>query len=367
MPRILSALIIAFCCAPLQADWPLFRGDPVASGVAAHALPDKLELLWKYKVEKGAFEGTPAVVDGVVYIGDLDGAVYALSLADGKELWKKSIDTGFYGSPAYRDGKVYLGDMDGLVYCLDAKTGDILWKFETGAEINGSVNFYQDKLLIGSQDASLYCLTAADGQLVWKYEIADQIRCMPTIVENRGFVAGCDAKLHIVDLDKGTSATDVPIDAPTGSTPAVHGDLVVFGTEGGTLYGIDWKQAQVRWTYEDERGRQAFRASAAVTDKQVIIGGRNKRIAAVDMTNGKQLWTFPSRGRIDSSPVIAGDKVYFGSADGKVYGLKISDGSEAWSYEAGGGFTGGPAISDDKLLIASDDGVVYCFGTKTKE
>ncbi|UUO08159.1 PQQ-binding-like beta-propeller repeat protein [Blastopirellula sp. J2-11] len=366
MSRILSALIIAFWCAPLQADWPLFRADPVASGVAAESLPADLELLWKYAVEKGAFEGTPAVVDNVVYIGDLDGAIYALNLADGKEIWKKSIDTGFYGSPAYRDGKVYLGDMDGLLHCLSAKTGDVLWTYETGAEINGSVNFYQDKLLIGSQDATLYCLTAADGQLVWKYEIADQIRCMPTIVENRGFVAGCDAKLHIIDLDKGTSAASVPIDAPTGSTPAVHGDLVVFGTEGGTLYGIDWKKAVVRWTHEDDRGRQAFRASAAVTDKLAIIGGRNKRVAAVNMTNGKQLWSFPTRGRIDSSPVIAGDKVYFGSSDGKVYGLKISDGSEAWSYEAGGSFTGGPAISDGKLLIASDDGNVYCFGKKSK-
>ncbi|MFI4876513.1 MAG: PQQ-binding-like beta-propeller repeat protein [Blastopirellula sp. JB062] len=366
MPRILVALIIAFCTAPLQADWPIFRGDTIASGVAAEALPADLDLLWKRSIDNGAFEGTPAVVDDIVYIGDLDGAIYAFSLTDGQEIWKKTIDTGFYGSPAVRDGKLYLGDIDGFVHCLDAKSGKILWQFETGAEINGSVNFYQDKLLVGSQDATLYCLTASDGRLVWKYEIADQIRCMPTIVENRGFVAGCDAKLHIVDLEKGTSAVSVPIDAPTGSTPAVHGDLVVFGTEGGTLFGIDWKQAKVRWTYEDDRRRQAFRASAAVTDKMAIIGGRNKRVTAVDMATGKQIWSFPTRGRVDSSPVIAGQSAYFGSSDGKVYGLKISDGSVVWSYEAGGGFTGGPAIADGKLLIASDDGNVYCFGKKTK-
>ena len=56
-------------------DWPLFRGDPRSTGVAQTTLPDQPSLLWKYQVPKGSFEGTPAIVDGVVYIGDLDGSV----------------------------------------------------------------------------------------------------------------------------------------------------------------------------------------------------------------------------------------------------------------------------------------------------
>ncbi|MCA9202690.1 MAG: PQQ-like beta-propeller repeat protein, partial [Planctomycetales bacterium] len=136
-------------------DWPLYRGDARSSGVASGTLPAELDVAWTFKVEKGAFEATPIIVDGVVYIGDLDGELYALKLADGKQLWKTETDSGFIAAPAYRDGKLFVGDFDGLFRCFDAKTGKQLWSFETMAEIDSSANFYKGNVLVGSQDATL--------------------------------------------------------------------------------------------------------------------------------------------------------------------------------------------------------------------
>ena len=42
------------------ADWPLFRGNPLQTGVVKEALPDKLEVLWKFKAEDG-FESAAAI------------------------------------------------------------------------------------------------------------------------------------------------------------------------------------------------------------------------------------------------------------------------------------------------------------------
>ena len=42
-----------------------------------------------------------------------------------------------------------------------------------------------------------------------------------------------------------------------------------------------------------------------------------------DRSSGQMLWTFPTGGEIDSSPVICGDKVVFGSADGRIYLLNL--------------------------------------------
>src|SRR6267142_634061 len=64
--------------------WPLGRGNALADGVGKTTLPDKPEVVWKVTVEKGAFDGTPVIAEGVVYLGDMDGKVYAWSLADGK-------------------------------------------------------------------------------------------------------------------------------------------------------------------------------------------------------------------------------------------------------------------------------------------
>ncbi|MBL9125734.1 MAG: PQQ-like beta-propeller repeat protein, partial [Planctomycetaceae bacterium] len=258
-------------------SWPLFRANPLATGAAVSGLPAKPALLWKFTTEQGAFESTPVVADGIVYIGSLDGNLYAVRLSDGTEKWRFHTELGFAASAAVSNGFVYIGDTEGRFYCLDAATGKAKWGFETQAEIDSSANFIGDRVIFGSQDASLYCLQAADGALVWKYTIEDQIRCFPTIVDERAFVAGCDSKLHVIDLTKGEKIASVEIDAPTGTSPAVQGDFVYFGTEGNTFFCINWRAAQVSWRYQNERA-QAFRSSAAVSPRAVVVGGRNKLV-----------------------------------------------------------------------------------------
>ena len=217
-------------------NWPLFRADSHSSGVAVSKLPEKLSVLWKFRVEDGGFETTPAVVDGVVYVGDFDGKLYAIDAATGDKKWDFAGELGFVASPSVYKGHVYIGDLDGKFYCVNAKSGKKVWEFATEAEIDSSANFYKDNVLIGSQDATLYCMNAADGKPVWKFTIDDQIRCTPTVVDNRCFLAGCDGKLHIVDLDKGEAVDDVPIESPTGTTPAVRGQRVYFGTHAGDFF-----------------------------------------------------------------------------------------------------------------------------------
>ena len=96
---------------------------------------------------------------------------------------------------------------------------------------------------------------------------------------------------------------------------------------------------------------------------------RNDKIAlaeirAMDPDNGKQLWQFTTRGRVDSSPVIIGNRVYVGGSDGRIYGLDLKSGKPTWEYETGDGFVGSAAIAAGRLVIASDEGTVYCFGEK---
>lgn len=346
-------------------QWPIFRGDRLATGVAKGSLPDKPELVWKFEVENGAFEGTPAILDGVVYIGDLDGEVYAFDLKSGKKKWTYETDSGFIASPAVKDGLLYVGDFDGRLHCLDISNGKLKWAFETNAEIDACVNFYKDNIVFGSQDATLYCLNAKTGKQVWKYEISDQIRCSATIVGNRTFVAGCDSLFHVIDLDKGEEVTNVPIEAPTMSTPAGQGDHVFFGTEAGAFFCVNWKgDAKIVWTFTDERAGQPIRSSAAVTKDRVVFGSRSKKVYALNPSDGKEVWRFAARQRVDCSPVVVGDRVFVGAADGRLYGLNLKDGEKLWEFEGRGGFIGSPAVAGGRMVIATDRGVVYCFGAK---
>ena len=258
----------------VQADtWPLFRGNTLATGVVQGSLPEKLEVLWKFQGKDGGFEATAVIDHETVYVGSLDGNFYAVDRKTGKERWKYPTELGFSAGGAIADGRVFAGDTDGKFYAFNADDGTLLWQFEASGEINSAPNFYKNMVLFGSQDAVLYALDAASGKLVWKFEIGDQIRCSPTVVEGRAMVAGCDGKLHIVGLEDGQEIGAVEIDSPTGSTPAVQGDLLFFGTEGGTFYAIDWRAIKVVWTGKSEGG-QSIRSSAALIDDLVIVGAR---------------------------------------------------------------------------------------------
>jgi PGF-CTERM protein len=61
---------------------------------------------------------SPAVANGVVYVGSDDNNLYALNATTGAKLW--SYTTGGYvdSSPAVVKGVVYVGSDDGNVYAI---------------------------------------------------------------------------------------------------------------------------------------------------------------------------------------------------------------------------------------------------------
>ncbi|MCH8043203.1 MAG: PQQ-binding-like beta-propeller repeat protein, partial [Planctomycetes bacterium] len=136
-------------------NWPHYRGGPTARGITHASLPKSPQLLWKTDLKQGPIESSAIVVDGMIYVGCLDGGLNAVDLKSGKKKWTLPTEIGINASPAYRDGRVYVGDVDGIFYCVNAADGKLAWKFPTEAAIDNSANFYKDNVLVGSQDARL--------------------------------------------------------------------------------------------------------------------------------------------------------------------------------------------------------------------
>ena len=70
LSKCLVALVICSGVAVAD-DWPTFRGNSMLQG-RAETLSTELQPLWLFEVEEG-IEGGAAIVDGVVYVGALDG------------------------------------------------------------------------------------------------------------------------------------------------------------------------------------------------------------------------------------------------------------------------------------------------------
>jgi outer membrane protein assembly factor BamB len=360
--------------------WPMFRGCAAGTGRSAAALSLPLEERWHRTFEKTAFEATPVIVDGTIYVGDLDGTFHALTLETGETRWTFTSEAGFPASAAASTDPalpvVVVGDADGVVRALDAASGEQRWEYKTEGEISGGPTLVHaaegGRVFIGSQDASLSCLDLATGRLIWKHSIADQIRCSPTVANGSVFLAGCDGKLHVIDTGTGNERTAVPIGGPTGTTPAAHESRVYFGTEGGGFFAIDVTAAKVVWQFTPAANAQAYRSSAAIADGLAIVGSRGRAVEAFAVSDGKRAWRQPMRGRVDGSPVVAhlaggaGLIAVVGDAAGRLAALDAATGKPAWEFDAGGGFVASPAIAAGHVVMASDDGTIWCFRSASK-
>jgi outer membrane protein assembly factor BamB len=342
--------------------WAVFRGNPLQTGVASSPLPERLEIRWTFKT-KESIEAAAAIVAGTVYVGSLDEHLYALDLKTGALKWKYKGGP-FKAPPSFHQGTVYVGDEDGMFHCVDAATGKKRWTFETGAEISSGANFAGNNVLFGSGDEHLYCLSN-EGKLQWKFKVpGGPVMASPAVVGDRTFVAGCDSTLHVIDVKNGKQVEAVDIGGQTGSSTAVSGDRLFVGTMTNQVLAIDWKNAKVLWTFEAAKRQQPFFASAAVTDRLVIAGSRDKLVHALSRADGHEVWSFPTRGKVDSSPVVVGKRVFFGSLDGCLYAVDLASGSLLKRIDLGKEIVAAPAVAENCLVIGTQGGVVYCFGKK---
>ena len=65
-----------------------------------------------------------------------------------------------YSSPAVVDGVVYVGSNDDYVYALDARSGELRWRYETGGDVDSSPAVVDGVVYVGSEDDYVYALDA---------------------------------------------------------------------------------------------------------------------------------------------------------------------------------------------------------------
>ena len=138
---------------PETAQPAMFRANPEHTGVYdTQGVHQFSELVWKFETD-GFVESSPAIVDGIIYFGSLDGHLYAVDTQTGRAHW--SFDIGepvTYSSPAVADGAVYFGSLDGILYVLDSRSGLEKWTFEVGGILKGSVAIEDGTVYLGGHD-----------------------------------------------------------------------------------------------------------------------------------------------------------------------------------------------------------------------
>ena len=351
-----------------QNEWPRHRGDPALNGIARSELGNKLSLEWVF--DTGDFlKSSVVVAHDLAYIGAESGTLHAIDLKSGKEKWSYKTEMAIEAPPLVEAGQVFAGSTDGFVYALDALTGELHWKYETDGEIMGAPNqavrpkSKDSVLVVGSYDNFVHCIDLVSGKLLWKFETQNYVNGVPTIYDAKYVVfGGCDAMLYVVSLEDGKNVRSVEVEAPIAASVAIADGVGYVGNMDRAVMAFDLETTDMVWSYQPKSF--PYFSSPAVTDKSVLIGGRDKGLHCINRVSGKPIWRFSARGRIDSSPVVSGDKVVFGSMDGKLYLVSLDSGREVVSYEIGEPISSTPAVVAGKVIVGCEDGKVYAFKTK---
>jgi len=342
--------------------WPMFRHDLRHTGYSTSRAPNTNQTLWSYKTVPGG-DPSPAVANGIVYVGSGDNKIYALNATTGAYVWSYTTGGVFdWSCPAVADGKVFIGSRDSKVYALDAATGAFIWSYTTGGSVgHSSPAVAYGRVYVGSLDKKVYALNATTGAYVWSYTTGWYVLSSPAIADGIVYVGSQDSKVYALDAATGAFIWSFTAGHNVISSPAIADSIVYFGSLDKKVYALNATTGALKWSYTT--GDYVDYSSPAVANGIVYVGSWDNNVYGLDATTGAYVWSFATGGNVDSSPAVADGKVYLGSDDGKVYALNATTGALVWSFATGRFERSSPAVADGKVYMRLADGTVYAFGS----
>lgn len=380
------------------APWASHHGSPTNEGVVDGTGPrENATIAWTLEID-GDVTSSPAVVDGVVYVGTFgapykglrgryassngsagdEGRILALDAETGEPFWTTATASGVFGSPAVSDDTVYVASVGGTLYALDASTGSVDWTRRLEGTVLASPTVDDGRVFVGTRavdahalshrDWPFYALDATDGSTVWRRPIPEGVFGTAAVHGDSVIVGGQNGTVHAFDVAAGDERWRYRTPNPPGagpdtdpllrfdgitSGPTVVDGTVVGGSYLGRIYGLDVDDGEERFRLSVG---SSIASSPSVADGTVYVGDYGGTLSALSLPSGRTEWTFGADERISkSAPAVTADAVYVGSADGRVYAVDRASGDDLWTLATGDWVLSSPAVVDGHLYVAGLD------------
>jgi len=371
---LIAALLIVLPAA--AEDAATFRGNLAHTGVyPGVGVPMLTGVKWKFETH-GRVVSSPAVANGMVYVGSTDANLYAVDLESGALKWKFATDSAVTSSPAVSGGTVYFGSYDGRFYAVDAATGKLQWKFQTEGEKRYSAKhlhgmqpqgetmpdpwdfflsspaIWGGDVFFGSGDGNVYALNASSGELKWKFHTGDVVHSSPAIADGTLFIGSWDGYMYALNASSGTekwrfkTGDDPDIHNHVGiqSSPVVANGLIYFGCRDSNVYALDAATGKQKWVYST-RGSWVNNSPAVFDGKLYFGWSVPGRLEAVDASSGKLLFSLDTKVPVFSSLAIAHGLIYVGTFDGKLTAIDLASQKPVWGFQTDASKQNLPALS----------------------
>jgi outer membrane protein assembly factor BamB len=318
---------------------PVISSDLVIVGDTAGivtAFSLDLKPVWTYSTGSQIVHSL-AISDGLVLVGDVDGGVHALRVANGDRVWRRALPNAIYAAAAITDEIAILADAAGWLHSLRMTTGDTAWSVKVadfGFEARPLVDY--DLLFAGAWDGRVYALRPATGELAWK-------AWCPT------WHADMKSRYY----------------APADASPvAVHDHVLV--TDRGYRLGRYSRGGEFLGVV-----REKVAAVAASPDKDAYYTRGLDNQLVKYAADGTQLWIRSTPlGRAPTAPLVCGTRVAVVSDTGLLYVADAATGNEVCTISISPSLfvLSGLGSDGERRLFAGDmDGKLTCVHFRLSE
>ena len=238
-----------FLSSPAYLDGTIVVGAGDGGVYALDAATGKQK--WRAQTE-GRVRASPAIANGRVYAASFDGRVYCLDLKTGAVRWRYDTEgvglrSGSFGfdrrsiqsSPAVADGVVYVGARDGFLYAIDADKGSLRWRVDHKISwVITSPAVSEHVVFAGSSDAHFAQALDSSGSERWRVGTDVPVWSSPAVANGIVYFGDAAGRIHAVDRDTGTERWMFRTGAQLFSSPVIAGDLVLVGSTDGGVYAL---------------------------------------------------------------------------------------------------------------------------------
>ncbi len=372
-------LALFYAMAPLRVDatdWPTLRRDTMRSGISTDTIfPPILSETWSVRIGSSV-DASPAVTQGRLYVGNAEGEVICLNVADGASIWRTSTQGAVVSSPAVYNGTVFVGSVDRCLYAFDALSGKIRWRVRTWLPVVASPLILNRCVYIGSMDGSFKCVNAADGNIIWE-QSAGPVSGSAAGSENVVYYGDEEGNVFARQADDGELLWSAKVEGSIIRAPVVTETRVIFGVMSPSalrapkidyLIAYERNTGEKMWAHNDQHSVMHTPIADAGRLYYATVSGytSTSTLFCCQVDDGRQLWKRSLAGVADSSPVLTAEYLLMGVNDGIFHVYEKSDGAEVHSVHVGAKIFSTPAIVDGAVYFGSGDGLLHCLRCSDK-
>ena len=268
------------------------------------------------------------------------------------------------GYPSVVDGTVYVEELDwdesGHLDALDAVTGTQKWSstYQSQWSIAGAPLVVGTTVYIDGGDNGLWAYSTIDGSFAFSVTPLDQWRNTRLRVFQRHHLHVHEQPLSSARRDHWRNALD---DDDTWWNARIHGKHFTGVRSDPRLRHLQSELGRHRSLDAGRRVDAAgtYTGTPAFADG-VVYGLSGGNLIARDAATGNLLWAFGGDGTLGASlfnqPTVANGYVYASSAN-NVYAVNIATHHSDWTAPVGGWL----AIASGRLVVSSANGTLYGF------